>query len=316
MNKKKLILFMIITILLAVVLICLVPRYTSIDLALNAVKLDTDGNEVGTVLIRIQGCKLDYLLRADRLELSIFPFDDLTSIELSESDGITGAIQSREGVDYLVCPLGGMYTPSNESFFGDLGFSPDLDRWVFCNHTGGDGAYYVASASGNDSTEDLVAYFEGLVDLSTAASLSVPDSRIDWTMYGYMVSPGEEPISTTDLSVSGTVTYGETGTDVLELDIAFPQTARYRYDGPTAYYSQSRDIWGLGYFVCASYSYDSSANASVFSCFAVSLDKEYVIFNWEDGQDLYLVASTDPETDPHDILAYFQIFREKYAVDD
>lgn len=152
--------------------------------------------------------------------------------------------------------------------------------------------------------------------LQTTDPATVPDSRIDWTMYGYMVSPGEEPISTTDLSVSGTVTYGETGTDVLKLDIAFPQTARYRYDGPTAYYSQSRDIWGLGYFVCASYSYDSSANASVFSCFAVSLDKEYVIFNWEDGQDLYLVASTDPETDPHDILAYFQIFREKYAVDD
>ena len=142
------------------------------------------------------------------------------------------------------------------------------------------------------------------------------DQKIDWSMTGAMVSGSGEVLRACNLSISGDVTLGKDGKDQLDLNIRFPKLFEYWYDGPAVYTSQSRRYFSTPYPVCPSYAYNRDTNAPDFSVFALCPDKEYAIFTWDDGRDQYLVASTDPNVTPQEILSYFETYIEKFAIDD
>ena len=58
-----------------VVLLYCFPRQTLIDITLDAVKLDEDGNEIGTAQLHLTGRYVNYFILEDQLELSIDPID-------------------------------------------------------------------------------------------------------------------------------------------------------------------------------------------------------------------------------------------------
>lgn len=136
--------------------------------------------------------------------------------------------------------------------------------------------------------------------------------EIDYTLHGVWITQDGEVQEMLDFSVTGTLDLTQTGEDTLALDFLFPDAFPYAYDSATAYTSQSRKYFDLPYCVICGYSFNNFANKHVFSYFALCPAKEYVIFYWEDDPQRFLVASTDPNATPHEILAYFDAFIEKY----
>lgn len=143
---------------------------------------------------------------------------------------------------------------------------------------------------------------------------------IDWTMYGHVITPDGTVHSTTVFSISGSYTRKIDDYDTLKLKICFPETFRYQLDQPgdpfKEFISQSHKVWGLAYFTNAGFAYDSATHSSLPIVYALDPEFEYAIFDLDDGSDMYLVASTDPDTDPTKILRYFTLFRNEYSFSD
>lgn len=136
--------------------------------------------------------------------------------------------------------------------------------------------------------------------------------EIDSTLHGVWITNDGEVQEMLDFSVAGTLDLTQTGEDTLTLDFLFPDTFPYVYNSTTAYASQSRKYFDLPYCVSCGYSFNNSSSENVFSYFALCPEKEYVIFYWEDDPQRFLVASTNPNTPPHEIMDYFDVFIEKY----
>ena len=136
--------------------------------------------------------------------------------------------------------------------------------------------------------------------------------KIGWKMQGTWVTGDGEELESMNLSISGKITMDESGVDALDLDIRLPDSFRYSFEDIPTLTSHSRKYFSLPYCVVQSYTYDKVANDLVFSCFAISPDKEYTIFDWNDSNDYFLIASKEPLNDPQTILTYFKGFIEEY----
>lgn len=164
MNKKAIILLIIITLVFIAVALYFTPRITPVELVLDAVKVDDSGNELGTVQIIMSGSKLDYLFQPSRIDVSIQPFDGIYSISPTdhhtEYGVIAGMIKTLPRREFLYAYYGGVDETGQNIIFADLGFSPDLKQWIFrdnSNHVS-----YVASVDGVFTTKALMTYFNGI----------------------------------------------------------------------------------------------------------------------------------------------------------
>ncbi len=191
----------------------------------------------------------------------------------------------------------------------------DLERGSFCMYAEhlADNAFIVGSTDpGTDPNALIKAYIHEFGNPANEKT-----QKIDWSMTGTMVSSSGEVLRSCNLSISGDLTLGKNGKDQLDLDIRFPKLFEYWYDGPTTYTSQSRKYFITPYPVFPHYAYNRDTDDhTTFSVFAVCPEKEYMIFRWEDGKDQYLVASTDPNVPPQEILSYFETFTEKFVIGD
>ena len=139
---------------------------------------------------------------------------------------------------------------------------------------------------------------------------------IDWTLHGVWINEKLEVLKTVDFTISGNLDLTATGEDSMTLDISFPDSVPYNYTEKTEFVSHSRKYFGLPYCVSTSYSFRRLSGDPVISYFVLCPEKEYVLFYWKAQPDRYLVASTDPETDPAQIVTYFEASFEKYITSD
>lgn len=171
-NRKRngILLSVIAVILLLALALYFIPLPTRVGLTLEATKLDSEGNELGTVQIKMSGYKFDYLFQLDRLDVFIQGFENYAWMKASDYNHITGAIlklnlpeeyKDREP-EWMYSYYGGPYANNDRTFSATVAFSPDLDRWLICNDT--DNVYYIASVSGNDTVADLVEYFHQIIN--------------------------------------------------------------------------------------------------------------------------------------------------------
>lgn len=146
-------------------LLYFVPWITRVNLTLDAVKLDSDGNVVGDTTITIKGAMLDYLFQKDSLDVSIYPFDDFKWVNLSQ-DSTTNrvGIMRPHHKDCMEINCSTYDYHTNSMTFCKLLFTKDFKYVAFVADFPGDGdnIYYVASANNEVSTEELIAYFRYL----------------------------------------------------------------------------------------------------------------------------------------------------------
>ena len=166
MNKKATTFIIAVVLIAIAVMICVIPRFTKVDVTLNAAKMDTDGNTLGTYEISIHGNKEDYISGKSALDVDIAPFDGLKSFQASTngSNGIEGYIWSMPGSDYLHITLSAYNGDGSLPDDLTLYFSPDMDRWLLMNTT--NKVFYVGSVSGNCTTEELLEYFQSAIPSS------------------------------------------------------------------------------------------------------------------------------------------------------
>lgn len=136
--------------------------------------------------------------------------------------------------------------------------------------------------------------------------------EISYDLYGAWITAAGEVQKAVDFRISGQVDMEASGEDSMTLDISFPDTFPYSYTEKTEFVSQSRKYLGLPYCVSSAFSFRRYSGDPVSSHFVLCPEKEYVLFYWEAQPDRFLVASTDPDTNPQEILTYFDAFTEKY----
>ena len=171
MNKIwKCILYCTAIILVLAALIYCVPSRTRVDVTLNAVKLDEDGTPIGTAKIHIEGYMLDYLLQDDRMELEIDPIENFDRISLrgvngnKQQDVIDRFGKEYFGMDYLSVRFYGWDTFSESTASGLIYFTEEFECFAFqCKSFQQSPVYYVASVSGDYTTDELISFFNGLV---------------------------------------------------------------------------------------------------------------------------------------------------------
>ena len=129
-------------------------------------------------------------------------------------------------------------------------------------------------------------------------------------MHGTMFSSGEV-VSTVDFSVKSTLKIKANERDYIKINVALPDSFRYMMDDMDSSRIGEKEFPET-YFVGGSYIYDQDKNNAIFCMYAICPENEYMIFAWPDQPDTYIVASTDPETDASEILAYFDAFIQAY----
>ena len=155
----------IVAVLFLAAVLYLTPWLTPIELKMDAVKIDSEGHELGTYTLFIKGSKKDYLFQPSRLDVSVDPIGNIYSIYPSHSvmdfGEIPGMIQTSPLGEYLRVYYGGIQSITNDSVFCSLLFSPDLTRWVFCDDS--NSICYVASADGEYTVAELLDYFAPMI---------------------------------------------------------------------------------------------------------------------------------------------------------
>lgn len=171
--RIALIVIIVVAILFLATSLYLIPIATPINLTLDAIKVDNNGDVIGTAQISLNGYKFDYLFQKSRLDLYIHPFDEYASIIATDvyynGQPMTGAIMKYEfsgetkafEPDWMFVCYGALYSGKTYPVSVSLAFSPELDRWLFADHSGK--IYYVASVSEDVQTADLIKYFQMMI---------------------------------------------------------------------------------------------------------------------------------------------------------
>ena len=136
--------------------------------------------------------------------------------------------------------------------------------------------------------------------------------KIDWKMQGAWVTAAGEVMESMELSISGKITMDESGLDTLDLNIRLPDNFRYSFDDLPTLTSHYRKFIPLPYCVSHCIAYNKVDNYSLAAVFAICPEKKYAIFDFNDSNDFYLIASAAPLNEPQTILTYFKGFIEAY----
>ncbi len=163
--KKVLVIIatIIVSIALIVSLITCIPQHTKITQTLNAIQLDKDGNIIGTEEIAMQGIFRDYRFKEDTIELHIAPFGMLKSISFSGDSRWDSQSELTDLFgEFYEITFGAWNTSKDDYDFGTIIVSKDFEYWFFRADDNGQPIYYVASASGEHTVEEIVQYFKGL----------------------------------------------------------------------------------------------------------------------------------------------------------
>lgn len=141
--------------------------------------------------------------------------------------------------------------------------------------------------------------------------------EFDWTMNASVLNTGGEVLKTFPLTIDGPIVkVGE----AIHLDflIHVPDAAapeigwKYEaldegYKRPMPWMLESKDYVWFDY--CFNYIFSKYEHV----LFALSVEKEYLIAYWNDGEEYMLVASTDSNATVDEIREYFSYFIDKYA---
>lgn len=164
--KKKLFLFIpLIFVIVAVVLVIILnPPAKPVAYAFNAVKIDEECNIRGEYKIELSGYMIEPYFGDPRLDLTMAPFDNLNYLDTwSDNSSFYDGARIEEhwsGTCLMIdCRSGtGTETMPRRT---EIGFSPDFDRWVFCDLE--DDVYYVGSVSGKYAVQELYEYFAPMI---------------------------------------------------------------------------------------------------------------------------------------------------------
>lgn len=144
----------ILSLLIVAAALYFIPKTTPVDVTVDAVKMDKDGKELGTLQLHITGQYREYLFRQSQLDLKIDDFGNYMhiqgfgfhTIDLPDRDFRMGSIV-----------LGAYQVAENRMCTLYMVFTDDYDHFVICDGGSNNTEYaYVASVSGQFTAKEIV----------------------------------------------------------------------------------------------------------------------------------------------------------------
>ena len=138
--------------------------------------------------------------------------------------------------------------------------------------------------------------------------------KLDWAMNAYLVSLDKQVQQAFSLTVSGPIVYNNEDT-TLQFVIQFPADSglEYRLPNKGKYFTISTPLEKTDYYIWKPSLLDKTSNNSIDAVFALSVEQQSLIIYQEDAVYPYIVASTDPNCTPSEILEYFCEFIALYS---
>ena len=154
----------------------------------------------------------------------------------------------------------------------------------------------------------LIASAIGLMFVAAVLIVFLPEGgkRFGWDLQGYWVTADGTVRAQESFSISGSVKdQPDQLYDHVKMQYTFPSSQKFSFSSDTGVFSSARILHSVSYYGGATLSFSSDKNAFIMSMYAIDLDKEYVLLNFDDGSGLYFVAATDPNVEPSEILEHF-----------
>ena len=131
--------------------------------------------------------------------------------------------------------------------------------------------------------------------------------KIDWDLSGTWITADGEIGENISFSIEGefdTEDVEPGNLQIANFTVQRPEDFRYgSYDEAEFAVYAFREAEGSAsvWFLCIGWDYDPATNSMITENLLFSLEREYGVVYWPEREGNYIVASTDPETDPQDI---------------
>ena len=131
---------------------------TLVDLRLDTVRLNKDGEKLGEQQLHITGYYRDYLLKDDPIYLEIEPFEEFVLCQTAPNAEMELIEMPQHNVVWGIIHFTTLTGSVREGGFWLL-FTEEFDRFMLINND--QESCYVGSVSGNHTTYEIVEYFNG-----------------------------------------------------------------------------------------------------------------------------------------------------------
>ena len=139
--------------------------------------------------------------------------------------------------------------------------------------------------------------------------------HFSWNMQAVWVTADGATDGTVPFSARGYVIPGQNnGPARGTVDYSFLDGSGYKAVSGTVVYAGYRH-GDSGYFGTVSFGWDPGSQEMILVRYAVDPDKEYIIFQWNDGSGRFLAASPNADVSASDIMAHFKDFVESTTFD-
>ena len=165
----------------------------------------------------------------------------------------------------------------------------------------------------------ILCFVFSVTVLFSCAGCNTKETQIDWSLQGTSVTEDGILRDTIEFSITGNVPTDAAPDGSLqysELCINWPET--FTYANPeeqtfagNAYISENAEAPVV--FVMNGTAHNCVTTLPVGMTLFLCPEKEYIIFQWSDSRDRYMVASTSTDVDPKEIMAHFQTFLDMHT---
>ena len=102
--------------------------------------------------------------------------------------------------------------------------------------------------------------------------------------------------------------------DYFELRIRFEDSFRYMIMDPEEPWKSLTSVYDdMPYHVAMFYTYDRLMNVPVAVILGVDITNGYLIAQWENQPEKFLLVSESPDTGSEEILRHFQLFLDRFS---
>lgn len=279
------------------------PEYTQIDWDMQGTLVTTDGQVLETLAFSLSGKIEKDPQERDTLRLNITLPEDFDYMISEEPTVFYSAAEAVESVPYYIC--GETYCLNRDSSamtLVELALS-EQQEFVILYFQETPGTFLVASTNKAVTPQQILGYFDFFVKQQDNLQ------KVDWDLQGALITENGEVKKYVSFSIYGTLPQEyEVGEAVQsDLEIIWPDDFKIANEGQQTYFGYADDWNGSPLFCYAGYCINAQQQSSCKQQIYICPQEQFVIFEWGNNQDDYLIASTDPNAD---LAALFAEFRE------
>lgn len=136
------------------------------------------------------------------------------------------------------------------------------------------------------------------------------DAQLNWDIQGTWITADGQVLETLAFSLSGEIEKHSKERDILRLNIRLPEDFDYVIpEEPTIFYSNAEVVESVSYYICGgAYCLERTSGDMTLVELALSEKQEFMILYFSETPGTFLVASTNHNVKPEEILAYFDFF--------